>query len=130
MRHYRCPAHWQLLFTFCHSESSSGVSLAFRLLGGTYAGTAFAVDGADVAPGAGLEVAFAGAGGGATRASPPSFSLLFGSYSAPQHTHSLGLAASTMRGVPRQWGSGQTSPSMRHPASNLLPSSEDVSDGV
>ena len=108
--------------TFCHSKSSRGVSLAFRLFGGTYAETAFvagvsaagaggvgagaATGGAAGAAGgfgAGTTAAAVGAGAGAgagAGGSPPSFWPLVGSYSALQHTHSLGLAARAIRGVP------------------------------
>ena len=104
--------------TFCHSKSSRGVSLAFRLFGGTYAETAFVAGvsaGAAGAAGAATGAAAGGAGGfgaGTTAAavgagagagaggSPPSFWPLVGSYSALQHTHSLGLAARAIRGVP------------------------------
>jgi len=113
--------------TFCHSKSSRGVSLAFRLFGGTYAETAFvagvsasaagaagaaaggagagAATGAAVGAaggfGAGTTAAAVGAGAGAgAGGSPPSFWPLVGSYSALQHTHSLGLAARAIRGVP------------------------------
>ena len=104
--------------TFCHSKSSRGVSLAFRLFGGTYAETAFvagvsasaagaagAATGATVGGaggfGAGTTAAAVGAGAGAgAGGSPPSFWPLVGSYSALQHTHSLGLAARAIRGVP------------------------------
>ena len=104
--------------TFCHSKSSRGVSLAFRLFGGTYAETAFvagvsasAAGAAGAATGAAVGAAGewsslstaaavgAGAGAGAG-GSPPSFWPLVGSYSALQHTHSLGLAARAIRGVP------------------------------
>jgi len=106
--------------TFCHSKSSRGVSLAFRLFGGTYAETAFvagvsagAAGAAGAATGAAVGAAGewsslstaaavgAGAGAGAgAGGSPPSFWPLVGSYSALQHTHSLGLAARAIRGVP------------------------------